>query len=69
MYSIGQEARGAHFISHDLAAAAIVWFTQLLLYVLILAPQDVMESRESEAACVATTPDRSAPAVPEQGSR
>ena len=31
-FSIGQEARGAHFLSHDLAAAAVVWFSQLLLY-------------------------------------
>jgi membrane-associated PAP2 superfamily phosphatase len=31
-FSIGQEARGAHFVSHDLAAAAIVWFVQLGLY-------------------------------------
>lgn len=32
-FSIGQEARGAHFLSHDLTAAAIVWFVQLGLYV------------------------------------
>jgi membrane-associated PAP2 superfamily phosphatase len=32
-FSIGQEARGAHFLSHDLTAAALVWFVQLLLYV------------------------------------
>jgi membrane-associated PAP2 superfamily phosphatase len=31
-FSIGQEARGAHFFSHDLSAAAIVWFLQLGLY-------------------------------------
>src|SRR5207342_1086221 len=24
-FSVGQEARGAHFISHDLTSAAIVW--------------------------------------------
>jgi hypothetical protein len=39
IFSIGQEARGAHFVSHDLTAAAIVWFTQLLLYSWILAPR------------------------------
>jgi membrane-associated PAP2 superfamily phosphatase len=38
IFSIGQEARGAHFVSHDLTAAAIVWFTQLILYVRILVP-------------------------------
>jgi membrane-associated PAP2 superfamily phosphatase len=38
-FSIGQEARGAHFISHDLTSAAIVWFFQLLLYAWTLAPR------------------------------
>jgi membrane-associated PAP2 superfamily phosphatase len=31
-FSIGQEARGAHFLSHDLSSAAIVWFVQLAMY-------------------------------------
>jgi membrane-associated PAP2 superfamily phosphatase len=31
-FSIGQEARGAHFLSHDLTSAGIVWFVQLGLY-------------------------------------
>jgi membrane-associated PAP2 superfamily phosphatase len=35
-FSIGQEARGAHFLSHDLASAAIVWFVQLGLYASLL---------------------------------
>jgi membrane-associated PAP2 superfamily phosphatase len=39
IFSLCQESRGAHFLSHDLAAAAIVWFTQLLLYVAILKPK------------------------------
>jgi membrane-associated PAP2 superfamily phosphatase len=39
IFAVGQEARGAHFVSHDLTAAAIVWFTQLLLYVRMLAPK------------------------------
>jgi membrane-associated PAP2 superfamily phosphatase len=33
LFAIGQEARGAHFLSHDLASAAVVWFVQLGLYV------------------------------------
>jgi membrane-associated PAP2 superfamily phosphatase len=37
-FSIGQEARGAHFLSHDLASAAIVWFVQLGLYAKFLRP-------------------------------
>jgi membrane-associated PAP2 superfamily phosphatase len=32
VFSIGQQARGAHFFSHDLASAALVWWTLLLLY-------------------------------------
>jgi membrane-associated PAP2 superfamily phosphatase len=40
-FSIGQEARGAHFLSHDLASAAIVWFVQLALYVKLLRPRGV----------------------------
>jgi len=31
-FSIGQEARGAHFLSHDLTSAAMVWFVQLGVY-------------------------------------
>jgi membrane-associated PAP2 superfamily phosphatase len=38
VFAFGQEARGAHFLSHDLASAAIVWFTQLALYLRMLAP-------------------------------
>jgi membrane-associated PAP2 superfamily phosphatase len=37
-FAIGQEARGAHFISHDLASAAIVWAVQLALYCWLLRP-------------------------------
>jgi membrane-associated PAP2 superfamily phosphatase len=39
LFSLGQEARGAHFTSHDLASAVIVWFVQLLLYRAMLAPR------------------------------
>jgi membrane-associated PAP2 superfamily phosphatase len=37
-FSIGQEARGAHFLSHDLVSAAIVWYVQLALYAWMLKP-------------------------------
>jgi len=50
IFSIGQEARGAHFISHDLTAAAIVWFTQLLLYVGMLAPRTSAGGLQREGA-------------------
>jgi membrane-associated PAP2 superfamily phosphatase len=39
VFSIGQEARGAHFLSHDLAAAGIVWIVQLALYARLLKPR------------------------------
>jgi membrane-associated PAP2 superfamily phosphatase len=50
IFSIGQEARGAHFLSHDLTAAAIVWFTQLILYVRMLASQDIAQPAQCEAS-------------------
>lgn len=33
LFAFAQEARGAHFLSHDLTSAAIAWFTSLTLYV------------------------------------
>ncbi|MEJ0085829.1 MAG: phosphatase PAP2 family protein [Pseudomonadota bacterium] len=35
-FSIGQQARGAHFLSHDLASAALVWWVLLTLYAWLL---------------------------------
>jgi len=32
-FAFGQEARGAHFLSHDLWSAAIMWFTSLGIFV------------------------------------
>jgi membrane-associated PAP2 superfamily phosphatase len=32
IFAFGQEARGAHFLSHDLCSAFIVWFVELALY-------------------------------------
>ncbi len=37
-FSIGQQARGAHFLTHDLTSAAIVWCVQLALYRWMLVP-------------------------------
>jgi membrane-associated PAP2 superfamily phosphatase len=36
LFAFGQEARGAHFLSHDLASAALVWGVQLALSRLML---------------------------------
>ncbi|HKU14393.1 MAG TPA: phosphatase PAP2 family protein [Steroidobacteraceae bacterium] len=47
IFSIGQEARGAHFLSHDVTSAAIVWFVQLLLYAWMLAPEDSRDLRDA----------------------
>lgn len=47
-FSVGQEARGAHFLSHDLVAAAIAWFVQLSLYAWLLGPKaSEVQSRET----------------------
>ena len=35
-FAVGQEARGAHFLSHDLASAMLVWAIQLYLYARVL---------------------------------
>jgi membrane-associated PAP2 superfamily phosphatase len=39
VFAIGQQARGAHFLSHDLASAAIVWWVLLALYGWMLKPR------------------------------
>lgn len=36
-FSIGQQSRGAHFLSHDLTSAAIAWFLLLALWRWLLA--------------------------------
>ena len=38
-FAIGQEARGAHFLSHDLTSAALVWFLLIVLYDWMLVPR------------------------------
>ena len=44
LFSIAQESRGAHFISHDLASAGIVWLIQLGLYALMLKGRGTTEA-------------------------
>ncbi len=36
VFSVGQEARGAHFLSHDLTSAAFAWFLALVLWYRLL---------------------------------
>jgi membrane-associated PAP2 superfamily phosphatase len=52
VFALGQEARGAHFLTHDLASVAVVWFVQLALYVKLLRQphQRVGRHAEGEAA-------------------
>jgi len=43
IFSLGQQSRGAHFISHDLASAAIAWFVLLALWRRLLASGNPQE--------------------------
>jgi membrane-associated PAP2 superfamily phosphatase len=47
VFSLGQQARGAHFFSHDLASAALVWWMLLALYVRLLAPPAVASEKDA----------------------
>ncbi|HEX6637523.1 MAG TPA: phosphatase PAP2 family protein [Steroidobacteraceae bacterium] len=47
LFAFGQEARGAHFFSHDLAGAGAVWFVQLALYAWLLAPKPAASAATS----------------------
>lgn len=40
IFSFGQQARGAHFLSHDLTSAAIAWFLLLALWRIVIGFQD-----------------------------
>lgn len=43
LFALGQEARGAHFFSHDLASAILVWITQYALYRRLIAPRAALQ--------------------------
>jgi membrane-associated PAP2 superfamily phosphatase len=70
-FAVGQEARGAHFVSHDLAGAAVVWFVQLALYAWLLRPRRQRGSQpdarhaEGDHARGQATDDVSRPAQPQ----
>jgi membrane-associated PAP2 superfamily phosphatase len=44
LFAFGQEARGAHFFSHDLTSAVLVWYVQLGLYLRYAAPEPSIDS-------------------------
>jgi len=48
VFALGQEARGAHFLTHDLASVAVVWFAQLALYVKLLRQPQQRVGRHAE---------------------
>jgi membrane-associated PAP2 superfamily phosphatase len=52
VFALGQEARGAHFLSHDLASLALVWFVQLGIYAKLLRQpqQRVRQHADGQAA-------------------
>lgn len=41
VFSFGQQARGAHFLSHDLTSAALAWFILCVLHARLLAPRAI----------------------------
>ncbi len=41
VFSFGQQARGAHFLSHDLTSAALAWFILRALHARLLAPREI----------------------------
>jgi membrane-associated PAP2 superfamily phosphatase len=48
VFAFGQEARGAHFVSHDLTSAALAWLLLVWLYSTMLAPASQIQARERE---------------------
>lgn len=61
VFAFAQEARGAHFLSHDLTSAAIAWLTSLALYALFQSRSTTLPalrpaSRYSTASAAASSP-------------
>lgn len=50
VFAFGQEARGAHFLSHDLTSAAIAWYVSLALYCVALRPRGAKTFRTGRAS-------------------
>jgi membrane-associated PAP2 superfamily phosphatase len=49
VFAFGQEARGAHFLSHDLTSAGIAWLSLVWLYAKLLAPAGLqVQAREGK---------------------
>ena len=50
LFSFAQEARGAHFLSHDFASVGIVWLVQVLLYSWFRKKGPLLEAPDAAAA-------------------
>jgi membrane-associated PAP2 superfamily phosphatase len=68
-FSVGQQARGAHFLTHDLASAGLVWFVQLALQAWRNSPalQQYAGERVADHARGEATEDVPRPAQPQPG--
>jgi membrane-associated PAP2 superfamily phosphatase len=69
VFSIGQQARGAHFLSHDLASAALDWFLLLGLWALLLRSSVGSRSRLVPSRLDVQPPDTTAPRTQEDDRR
>jgi len=56
VFAFGQEARGAHFLSHDLASAGIAWLVLVFLYSKMLAPRAAAIYSNTRASEYASMP-------------
>lgn len=48
LFAFGQEARGAHFLSHDLASGILVWAVQYALYRRLIAPRPALQEHAGQ---------------------
>lgn len=61
-FSFGQEARGAHFFSHDFTSAGLAWLVLVGLYSWMLAPRAVVQ-KYTRASEYASIPDARQPTM------
>ncbi len=73
VFAFAQEARGAHFLSHDLTSAAIAWFTSLALYALFQSRSTTLPALRpaswySTASAAASSPVKGVGSMSERNS-
>lgn len=69
VFSLGQQARGAHFLSHDLTSAALVWFLLLALYRRLLESGGQRDHRWISGSASVSHPEGVAPGGSDIGRR